>query len=177
MSRMSLLWHVVAIATLVTGIPSILQPQGLAGAAVVGVVTRRSGDPVPQTRVVLRNASTGFTREQRAGFERPIRVRGRSARRTVRAPGVRPRARSCAVSRHVHAGARRPGHDRPGIFGTGGGGPADRSRSIRPARRRRWTDVLPCPVRSSTTFRSSTATLRDCSLPSRRRSTFAGSTP
>ena len=67
MSRMSRLWHVVAIATLVTGIPSILQPQGLAGAAVVGVVTRRSGDPVPQTRVVLRNTSTGFTREQRAG--------------------------------------------------------------------------------------------------------------
>jgi len=64
---MSRLWHVVAIATLVTGIPSILQPQGLAGAAVVGVVTRRSGDPVPQTRVVLRNTSTGFTREQRAG--------------------------------------------------------------------------------------------------------------
>jgi hypothetical protein len=67
MNRMSHLWHVVAIATLVTGIPSTLQPQGLAGAAVVGVVTRRPGEPIPQTRVVLRNASTGFTREQRAG--------------------------------------------------------------------------------------------------------------
>ena len=67
MSRMSRLWLVVAIATLVTGYPDALQPQGLAGAAAIGVVTRSSGQPVPQARLVLRNASTGFTLEHRTG--------------------------------------------------------------------------------------------------------------
>jgi len=67
MSRMSRLWLVVALATLVTGYPDALQPQGLAGAAAIGVVTRSSGQPVPQARLVLRNASTGFTLEHRTG--------------------------------------------------------------------------------------------------------------
>lgn len=67
MNRMARPWRRVALATLVTGFPSVLHPQGLAGAAVVGLVTRRSGEPVGQARIVLRSASTGFTREQQTG--------------------------------------------------------------------------------------------------------------
>jgi len=66
MRRVERLWRRVAFATLVTGLPSALQSQGLAGAAVAGVVTRQSGEPVAQARVVLRNTSTGFTREQQS---------------------------------------------------------------------------------------------------------------
>ena len=65
--RVGHLWRRVALATLVTGFPSALQSQGLAGAAVAGVVTRRSGEPVAQARIVLRNANTGFTRERQTG--------------------------------------------------------------------------------------------------------------
>ena len=66
MRRVSCLWRRVALAILVTGLPRALPSQGLAGAAVIGIVTRESGEPVAQARVILRNTSTGFTREQQS---------------------------------------------------------------------------------------------------------------
>ena len=66
MRRVSCLWRRVALAILVTALPRALQSQGLAGAAVIGIVTRQSGEPVGQARVILRNTSTGFTREQQS---------------------------------------------------------------------------------------------------------------
>ena len=66
MRRVRCLWRRVALATFAAGLPSALQSQGLAGPALVGIVTRRSGEPVVQALVVLRNTSTGFTSEQQS---------------------------------------------------------------------------------------------------------------
>jgi carboxypeptidase family protein/TonB-dependent receptor-like protein len=67
MNRTISLRRVAALAASIVGLPAVVQPQGLAGAAVAGVAIRTSGKPVVGATVVLRNLSTGFTRQFRTG--------------------------------------------------------------------------------------------------------------
>jgi len=67
MNRTIRAWRIATFVLLIASLPRSLHAQGLAGATVDGVARRASGEPVAHASIVLRNASTGFTREYRTG--------------------------------------------------------------------------------------------------------------